>query len=46
MDAWKISIIFETRLEDRLHLENTKKKSNFFGILLDLHYLCTSKYSR
>lgn len=26
--------------EDRLHLENTKKNEIFFGILLDLHYLC------
>ena len=27
--------------EGRLHLGNTKKNLFSFGILLDLHYLCT-----
>ena len=28
-------------VEDRLHLGNPKKNAFFFGISLDLHYLCT-----
>jgi hypothetical protein len=36
-----------SKLEDRLHLENTKKNEIFFGILLDLHYLwLRRRYSR
>jgi hypothetical protein len=30
-------------LEDKLHLGKTKKNEFSFGILLDLHYLCTLK---
>lgn len=35
--------LLEKSSEDRLHLENSKKNKFSFGILLDLHYLCSRK---
>ena len=35
--------IFDASIEDKLHLGNIKKNSFFFGISLDLHYLCSQK---
>jgi hypothetical protein len=42
---WYFARLFVSlsKLEDRLHLENTKKIVFFFGILLILHYLCNMR---